>query len=70
MTQEQIRNSIVSSATTIHDENGRNNSYILTEAALKDLVRTIHQQSHDYSCYAYGVGLTDGKDCGRLDNRW
>jgi exonuclease III len=70
MTQEQIRASIISSSTTIHDESGRNNSYILTEAALKDLVKTIHQQTHDYSCYAYSSGLTDGKDLGRLDNRW
>jgi hypothetical protein len=70
MTQEQIRMSIISSSTTIHDENGRNNHYILTEAAIKDLVKTIHQQSHDLSCYAYNTGLNDGKDCGRLDNRW
>lgn len=66
MTQEQIRTSIISSSTTIHDENGRNNHYILTEAALKDLVKSIHE----LSCNAYATGLIDGKDCGVLDNRW
>lgn len=70
MTQEQIKLTIVSAATTIDDENGTTNYFVLTQAALKDLVKSLHQQSHDHSCYAYSVGLNDGKDCGRLDNRW
>jgi hypothetical protein len=66
MTQEQIKKTIISSATTLSDEDGRSNYFVLTNAALNDLVKTIH----DLSCDAYATGLIDGKDCGRLDNRY
>jgi hypothetical protein len=37
---------------------------------MQDLIKSLHKGIHDYSCYAYNSGLTDGKDLGRLDNRW
>jgi hypothetical protein len=55
MTQEQIQKLVVSSATPINDEDGNSSYFVITNAAMQDLINT---------------GLIDGKDCGRLDNRW
>jgi hypothetical protein len=70
MTQEQIQKLVVSSATPINDENGNSNYFVITNAAMQDLIKSLHQGIHDYSCDAYATGLIDGKDCGRLDNRY
>jgi hypothetical protein len=70
MTQEQIQKLVVSSATTISDEQGNSNYFVITKAAMQDLIKSLHQGIHDYSCYSYNSGLKDGIDCGRLDNRW
>jgi hypothetical protein len=70
MTQEQIQKEIISSATPISDGHGSSNYFVLTQAAIIELAKSIHNQAQDYSCYAYNSGLTDGKDCGSLDNRW
>jgi hypothetical protein len=70
MTQEQIQKLVVSSATPINDEQGSSSYFVITKAAMQDLIKSLHQGIHDYSCYSYNSGLTDGKDCGRLDNRY
>ncbi len=70
MTQEQIQKLVVSSATQLIDEDGRSTYFVITKAAMQDLIKSLHQGINDYSCYSYNSGLTDGKDLGRLDNRW
>jgi hypothetical protein len=70
MTQEQIQKLVVSSATPINDEDGNSSYFVITNAAMQDLIKSLHKGIHEYSCYAYNTGLIDGKDCGRLDNRW
>ncbi len=70
MTQEQIQKLVVSSASPINDEDGNSSYFVITKTAMQDLIKSLHQGIHDYSCYSYNSGLKDGIDCGRLDNRW